>query len=224
MASCSWCKREVTYTGFDDGGSKYWCDNCKSGLDASEVMPGQPDPKDRRIAELEAAGQAWVELHNRQYREMEAERDQLHARVQELERERDAYKRAKEENDERFMIERDEARAECERLKAICSRRTELAERVDAHNQSLEAQAARMRESWKLVEEWAAIDLFPEHHPLRAVKRVLAETDAGALGLAVIEAAREWLVGGISSRKLREAVDAWDRGGRGRDGDGTSQD
>lgn len=38
--------------------------------------------------------------------------DPRDARIAELEQERDAYKRAKEENDERFMCERDEARAE----------------------------------------------------------------------------------------------------------------
>ena len=36
----------------------------------------------------------------------------LNQRVAELERERDAYRKAKQENDERFMIERDEARAQ----------------------------------------------------------------------------------------------------------------
>lgn len=39
-------------------------------------------------------------------------------KVEELVKERDSYKRAKEENDERFQIERDEARAEVEQLKA----------------------------------------------------------------------------------------------------------
>ena len=35
-----------------------------------------------------------------------------------LERERDAYKRAKQENDERFMLERDEARRERDEARA----------------------------------------------------------------------------------------------------------
>ncbi len=38
-------------------------------------------------------------------------------RIAELTCERDAYKRAKAENDERFMVERDEARAEVRRLR-----------------------------------------------------------------------------------------------------------
>jgi len=38
------------------------------------------------------------------------------ARIGELERERDAYRKAKQENDERFMQERDAARAAVERL------------------------------------------------------------------------------------------------------------
>ena len=43
----------------------------------------------------------------------------LTAELAEAKRERDAYKKAKQENDERFMIERDEARAENEKLKAL---------------------------------------------------------------------------------------------------------
>jgi len=39
--------------------------------------------------------------------------------VYDLERELAAYKRAKSENDERFMLERDEARAEVARLNAV---------------------------------------------------------------------------------------------------------
>lgn len=42
----------------------------------------------------------------------------LQARIAELEHERDAYKRAKEENDDRFMRERDEARERVAELEA----------------------------------------------------------------------------------------------------------
>jgi chromosome segregation ATPase len=45
---------------------------------------------------------------------------ELIAEVRRLTRERDAYKRAKEENDERFLCERDAARAEVELLKKKC--------------------------------------------------------------------------------------------------------
>ena len=47
--------------------------------------------------------------------------------IEQLTRERDAYKRAKQENDERFMTERDEARAECEKLRQLVMRSTSLA-------------------------------------------------------------------------------------------------
>ena len=57
-----------------------------------------------------------------------ASMEQCEAEVARLEKERDAYKKAKEENDDRFMNERDQARAE----------RDTLAERVRV----LEAQAS----------------------------------------------------------------------------------
>ncbi len=41
------------------------------------------------------------------------------------EKDRDAYRRAKAENDERFQIERDQARMECERLRATLAAETE---------------------------------------------------------------------------------------------------
>ena len=47
-----------------------------------------------------------------------AEIERQKARADAAGRERDAYRKAKQENDERFCIERDEARAEVERLKA----------------------------------------------------------------------------------------------------------
>lgn len=53
----------------------------------------------------------------------------LRAQVEALEAERDAYKRAKAENDERFMIERDEARIERDDAEARAER-AEMAEAV----------------------------------------------------------------------------------------------
>lgn len=44
------------------------------------------------------------------------ENERLREELARVIRERDAYRRAKQENDERFMIERDEAREEARRL------------------------------------------------------------------------------------------------------------
>ena len=52
--------------------------------------------------------------------ELAAERERfnlLSQRCDAAERERDAYRKAKQENDERFMLERDAARAEAEKLR-----------------------------------------------------------------------------------------------------------
>ena len=52
------------------------------------------------------------------YRRSCMEEDRMRERAEKAEAERDAYKKAKAENDERFMRERDEARAERDALQA----------------------------------------------------------------------------------------------------------
>ena len=72
------------------------------------------------------------------------------------ERERDAYKRAKDENDERFMLERDEARAAlaAERAAVVAWLR---ARAVDAHLHAMTINAAYGdRDEW--AGAWAALD------------------------------------------------------------------
>ena len=58
-----------------------------------------------------------------------------------LERERDAYKKAKQENDERFMLERDEARAEAARLRELLTEAQPFCE----HHHAIEAMRAALR-------------------------------------------------------------------------------
>ena len=49
-------------------------------------------------------------------KDLAIENERLREELAKMTRERDAYRRAKQENDERFMIERDEAREEARRL------------------------------------------------------------------------------------------------------------
>ena len=57
---------------------------------------------------------SWVED---KWEQTQAERDAAVARAEAAERERDAYRKAKQENDERYMTERDAARAEAAALR-----------------------------------------------------------------------------------------------------------
>lgn len=81
------------------------------------------------------ADQDWAKEH---LRRALAEISHLTAEVQRVGRERDAYRKAKQENDERFMNERDSARAEVEslrsRIKCSCETQYEvvIAERDEA--------------------------------------------------------------------------------------------
>lgn len=59
------------------------------------------------------------------------------------ERERDAYKKAKAENDERFMVERDDARAERDKLREILS--FAVAHFCDPEAVSRDPAAARLK-------------------------------------------------------------------------------
>jgi chromosome segregation ATPase len=75
--------------------------------------------------------------------EHDAEVRDLRARVGQLERELEAYRRAKQENDERFMVERDEARARADAAEAAYAT---LDARQDSAAKALEqARAARDR-------------------------------------------------------------------------------
>lgn len=49
-------------------------------------------------------------------KDLATENERLREELAKMTRERDAYRRAKQENDERFMIERDEAREEARSL------------------------------------------------------------------------------------------------------------
>lgn len=98
--------------------------------------------------------------------------DTHEARIAELERERDAYKRAKAENDERFMVERDEARAEVARLRAVI-----VADLPTYPRASMDEPPASITPppGWEWAGEWApsgamTADGFPIWR--RAVRRV----------------------------------------------------
>jgi hypothetical protein len=72
-----------------------------------------------------------------------------------LERERNAYKKAKQENDERFMLERDQARAEAARLEKETARQDRL---ITDNFKAIRDMAARnedktemLRQVWNLL-------------------------------------------------------------------------
>lgn len=99
--------------------------------------------------------------------------DTHEARIAELERERDAYKRAKAENDERFMVERDEARAEVARLRAVI-----VADLPTYPRASMDEPPASITPppGWEWAGEWApsgamTADGFPIWR--RAVRKVV---------------------------------------------------
>lgn len=78
---------------------------------------------------------------------VEGERNDATDKLDVAEKERDAYKRAKAENDERFMIERDEARAEVERLKELLAHETRKKETVaDVSKTTSERLSQRVRD------------------------------------------------------------------------------
>lgn len=87
--------------------------------------------------------------------------DEARAEVERLTRERDAYKKAKSENDERFMLERDAARAEVEHLRlALAGAETSIrAEQMaqerlkDDIKQLVKEAAERVREACAVVVE-----------------------------------------------------------------------
>ena len=72
------------------------------------------------------------------------ERDNADADVERLTHERDAYRKAKAENDERFMLERDAARAEVERLRASLALQAESVENAAAEVARLREREARV--------------------------------------------------------------------------------
>lgn len=176
-----------------------WCDH------------GAPDPKDAlttaRLEEALALTRALV-----------AERDQLRARVQELEAEHAVWEK---HGLCEMVKDRDAARAECQRLKADIVDVYERCER-------LEAQAARMREALECIETGRR-DGNPTPDALLAAA-ALAETDAGGLVQGLVKALET--IRGLAMMSARppdsytarimdactEALDAWNRCGRGRDG------
>ncbi len=85
----------------------------------------------QRVLEAESDARTWQAAAVARMEECDA----AEAQVAQLTKERDAYKKAKEENDERFMQERDEARAE---------ERERLRER-DAHRAALNVIANMLR-------------------------------------------------------------------------------
>jgi len=68
-----------------------------------------------------------------------SEVEDLKAQLEEVTKERDSYKKAKQENDERFMRERDEARAHAERFEA--EKNAIIKEADDAASRIVELQA-----------------------------------------------------------------------------------
>lgn len=89
------------------------------------------------------------------------ERDALKAELE-------AYKKAKAENDERFMLERDEARRDVERLKGECDRWHRLDFNTQSRINQLEAKnkalVAALKRVLPLAESWA--DAEHKTHPM----------------------------------------------------------
>lgn len=87
---------------------------------ADAPMPDAEVPKFLKPSEVFHWDGRCAEPHKETLRRLAASR-KAHAatatRLAEAERERDAYKKAKQENDERFMVERDEARADRDDLR-----------------------------------------------------------------------------------------------------------
>lgn len=101
---------------------------------ASEPKPGTPDPLAAFMEPLTDGRLSWQDLHDMQRVEiaqLTAELSTLRAELERVTQERDAYKKAKAENDERFMLERDAARRELERVKGLCQESLTLFERMD---------------------------------------------------------------------------------------------
>lgn len=97
------------------------------------------------IDALYAAG--WTAPHDAQWTQISGVHATMIARAEAAEAERDAYKRAKAENDERFMTERDEARAEVARLRAALRTITGRYEYVCTYND----------DGWAGPDHWNAI-------------------------------------------------------------------
>ena len=72
-------------------------------------------------------------------------KEDLKAKLAEMTKERDAYKKAKEENDERFMRERDDARAKAEEFRVEMDKQTAM--KLEERQAKLEAQ--RMMQEMK---------------------------------------------------------------------------
>jgi hypothetical protein len=88
---------------------------CNCADDEAKELRAALSASEARAKELERSADALQRAHANTLAasvKASARAAAAEARAKELEREREAYKRAKAENDERFMRERDEARAE----------------------------------------------------------------------------------------------------------------
>ena len=81
------------------------------------------------------------------------ERDNADADVERLTRERDAYRKAKAENDERFMLERNDARAEAEVAREEQREAVEEALRLTTEVERLRAELATRTEMYEQVRD-----------------------------------------------------------------------
>lgn len=113
--------REITHTGLIAAGWYCSAPETRHTMLCDDVTGIVAAAIERERATVEEA-QAILEAMRESHDGVVAERDQLRAALAESERERDAYKRAKTENDDRYMGERDEARRDRDRLAAEVGR------------------------------------------------------------------------------------------------------
>lgn len=81
------------------------------------------------------------------------ELDELKKKLEEMTKERDAYKKAKQENDERFMRERDDARAKAEEFRLEMDKQTEMKKQERQEKLDLLRENEKLKETLKVRTE-----------------------------------------------------------------------
>lgn len=130
--------------------------------------------------------------------------------VERLRHERDAYMRAKQENDERFMNERDAARNEVERLKAENERLrgfNEMYERSDEHKSDVIARLGNEAERLSAErDKYMSVDFERRRQMARWREELAAMTAARDEACDIAEALSRYISIGNSHARVRERV------------------